>query len=254
MFWLDSLLRRGRPGDHGQDRRALQAARSRLPRVRDLRRDRQHLRLRPLRRSPEEQRDRRLVEGDDPGARRHRGARLRDRPAPAHLGGVGAPGRVQRPAHGVPDLQAPLPRRSSPGGPRRHRPARGNPLRAGALEAAGRPRRLRPHRGARVQPDVRDLDRPCEGRRLDRLPPPRDRPGHLPRLQDDAPVRAQEAALRDRPGGQVVPQRDHARELRLPHARVRADGDGVLRAARGRREVARVLDGAADGVVRVAWA
>ena len=31
--------------------------------------------------------------------------------------------------------------------------------------------------------------------------------------------------------GQVVPQRDHAWELHLPHARVRADGDGVLRAA-----------------------
>ena len=45
-------------------------------------------------------------------------------------------------------------------------------------------------------------------------------------------VRAQEAAVRDRPGRQVVPQRDHARQLHLPHARVRADGDGVLRAAR----------------------
>ena len=45
-------------------------------------------------------------------------------------------------------------------------------------------------------------------------------------------VRAQEAAVRDRADRQVVPQRDHARQLHLPHARVRADGDGVLRAAR----------------------
>ena len=43
---------------------------------------------------------------------------------------------------------------------------------------------------------------------------------------------AQEAALRHRPGRQVLPQRDHAAELRLPHPRVRADGDGVLRPAR----------------------
>ena len=41
----------------------------------------------------------------------------------------------------------------------------------------------------------------------------------------------QEAAVRDRAGRQVVSQRDHPRQLHLPHARVRADGDGVLRAA-----------------------
>ena len=83
-----------------------------------------------------------------------------------------------------------------------------------------------------VQPDVRDDDRAGEGRRLDRLPAPGDRAGHLPRLQDRAAVRAPEAAVRDRAGRQVVPQRDHARQLHLPHARVRADGDGVLRPAR----------------------
>ena len=38
--------------------------------------------------------------------------------------------------------------------------------------------------------------------------------------------------VRHRPGGQVVPQRDHPTELRLPHPRVRADGDRVLRPAR----------------------
>ena len=52
---------------------------------------------------------------------------------------------------------------------------------------------------------------------------------------------AQEAALRHRPGRQVVPQRDHAAELRLPHPRVRADGDGVLRPARRGAEVVRLL-------------
>ena len=72
--------------DHGQDRVALQAARLHLPRLRDLRRDRQHLRLRALRRAAQAERRRPVVEGDDPGPRRHRRARLRDHPAPAGRG------------------------------------------------------------------------------------------------------------------------------------------------------------------------
>ncbi len=49
--------------------------------------------------------------------------------------------------------------------------------------------------------------------------------------------------------GRVVPQRDHAGELHLPPARVRADGDGVLRRAGHRRGLARVLDRGADALV-----
>ena len=105
-------------------------------------------------------------------------------------------------------------------------------VRPQAVEAPGRGRAVRPDRGARVQPDVRDDDRPREGGRLDRLPAAGDRAGHLPRLQAGAAVRAPQAAVRHRPGRQVVPQRDHAGQLHLPHARVRADGDGVLRPAR----------------------
>ena len=72
---------------------------------------------------------------------------------------------------------------------------------------------------------------PGPGRRREGLPAPRDRAGDLHQLQERAPVRAPQAAVRDRPDRQVVPQRDHARQLHLPHARVRADGDGVLRPA-----------------------
>ena len=93
---------------------------------------------------------------------------------------------------------------------------------------------------------------PVAGGGLDRLPAPRDRPGHLPRLQDHAAVRAQEAAVRDRAGRQVLPQRDHAGQLHLPHARVRADGDGVLRAARRGGQVVRVLVPGAPGLVHAA--
>ena len=65
-----------------------------------------------------------------------------------------------------------------------------------------------------------------------RVPPPGDRAGHLHQLQERAAARAPQAAVRHRAGRQVVPQRDHAGQLPLPRARVRADGDGVLRAAR----------------------
>ena len=69
------------------------------------------------------------------------------------------------------------------------------------------------------------------GDRTGRIPAPGDGPGHLRQLQERRPDRAAQAAVRHRADRQGVPQRDHARELHLPHARVRADGDGVLRAA-----------------------
>ena len=94
--------------------------------------------------------------------------------------------------------------------------------------------RRTPHRGPPLQPDVQDLRRPGGGRRLGRVPAARDRPGHLRQLQERADHDAQEAAVRHRADRQVVPQRDHAGQLHLPHARVRADGDGVLRPARRR--------------------
>ena len=51
---------------------------------------------------------------------------------------------------------------------------------------------------------------------------------------------AQEDPVRDRPDRQVVPQRDQPGQLRLPDARVRADGDAVLRPpGRGRRRSSR---------------
>ena len=90
---------------------------------------------------------------------------------------------------------------------------------------------------------------PVAGRRTRGLPAPRDRAGHLRQLQERPAVRAQEAAVRDRPDRQVVPQRDHARQLHLPHARVRADGDRVLRPAGRGAEVAPALDGRAHALV-----
>ena len=107
----------------------------------------------------------------------------------------------------------------------------------------------RVHRGPRLQPDVQDPRRPPGGRGRGRLPPPRDGPGHVHQLRQRAPDHPDEAALRHRPGGQVLPQRDHPAELRLPHPRVRADGDGVLRPAGRGRAVVRVLAGRAVPLV-----
>ena len=210
----------------GSNRRPLQAQGLRLPLLGDLRRRRIDLRLRPLRRPAEEQRQGPVVEGDAPGSRRHRRPGQRDHPAPAGLGGQRPPRRLHRPARRLPRLQAPLPRG----------PSRRAAVPAQAVQAPRRGRAVRPDRGARVQPDVQDDDRARRGRRVGRLPAPRDRAGHLHQLQERPAVQPQEAAVRHRADRQVLSQRDHARQLHLPHARVRADGDGVLRAARPRRQ------------------
>ena len=60
------------------------------------------------------------------------------------------------------------------------------------------------------------------------VPPPRDGPGHLRQLQERLRQHARADPLRHRPDRQELPQRDHAAELHLPLARVRADGDRVL--------------------------
>src|SRR2546430_3164958 len=77
------------------------------------------------------------------------------------------------------------------------------------------------------------------------LSPPRDGAGDLRQLPQRAAVVAPEDPVRDRADRQGVPQRDHARELYLSDARVRADGDAVLREAGDRGEMIRVLAGGA---------
>ena len=153
-------------GDDGHDRLSLPPPRLRLPVLRDLRRPRLDLRLRPLRRPHEEQHPLALVPRDGAGARRHRRPRLRDHPQPARLGGVRPRRRLHRPARRLPHVQAPLPRR----------PARAGELRPQAEQAARRDARLRPHRGTPVQPHVRDPRRRAPGRELGRIPPPGDGP------------------------------------------------------------------------------
>src|SRR5271168_2019408 len=94
-------------------------------------------------------------------------------------------------------------------------------------------------RGAQLQPDVQDLHGSGRRDRVGGLPAAGDGAGNFLELREYRGYTAGEAAVRRRAAGQIVSQRDHDREFYLPHARVRADGDGVLRAARygGRREV-----------------
>ena len=78
---------------------------------------------------------------------------------------------------------------------------------------------------------------PGRRRRIPRcraLPAPGDRAGHLRQFPQRHAHHAQEAARRHLPDRQVLPQRDHPRQLHLPRARVRADGAGVLQPARAR--------------------
>ena len=103
-------------------------------------------------------------------------------------------------------------------------------------------------RAAHVQPHVQDVHGAGGGAGGRRLPAAGDGPGHLRQLPERAAELAAEDPVRHRADRQGVPQRDHARQLHLPHPRVRADGDAVLREAGDRRGVVRALARVADGM------
>ena len=169
----------------------------------------------------------------DPAPRQHRGAGRGHHDASPRVGGLGPRRELHRPPDRLPAVQAPVPRRPD---------SRGEPQgRRNAPTAVPRPA----HRGAQVQPDVHHAHGPGRGRGRADLPQARDRAGHLRELQERAADRPGEGALRHRPGRQGVPQRDHHEELHLPHVRVRADGDAVLRAPLRGHEVVRALEGEA---------
>ncbi len=107
-------------------------------------------------------------------------------------------------------------------------------------------------RAADVQPDVQDVHGPGRGLGVGGVPAPGDGAGHLREFPQRPAVDAAEGAVRHRPDRQGVPQRDHPGELHLPHARVRADGDAVLRRAGHRHALVRVLERAADELAQVA--
>ena len=156
----------------------------------------------------------------------------RDPHASPGVGHLRARRLVQRPARRVPRVPPPLPPRRAAGhrGADPDRPARRDGHEA--PQPAVPQRRDAAHAAPPVQPDVHEPHGPGRGRRQHRLLPPRDRPGLVRQLQERPAELAQEDPVRHRADREVVPQRDLARQLRVPDARVRADGDAVLRAAR----------------------
>ena len=157
-----------------------------LPLGRDLRRLPLHLRLRPARGQHAAQRQERLV------ARRWSNC--------ATTWSVSTPPSSAPPPSGRPRATwPPLPTPWSTAELPRALAGRQDRRRLPQLRLVG------PHRGPRVQPDVQDPRRPGGGRGPRRLPAPRDRPGHVHQLRQRARHDAQEAALRHRAGGQVLP-------------------------------------------------
>ncbi|CAA9412807.1 MAG: Glycyl-tRNA synthetase, partial [uncultured Quadrisphaera sp.] len=237
-----------RPQPHRHRRQPVQEAGLRLPVRRGLRRHPLGVGLRPARGGAEGEHQAAVVALGGHRARRRRGPGLLGDPAAPGVGGLRARRGVHRPPDRVPALPQALPGRPPRGGvpgPQGPRP-RGRP-------GGDRLPELRHPRGvdgaARLQHDAQDPPRAGRGRGRAALPAPRDRPGHLRQLRQRHGQRPQEAAVRHRPDRQELPQRDHPGQLHLPHPRVRADGDGVLRRPGHRRPVAPVLDRRADPLV-----
>ena len=218
----------------------MQAPRLHLPLLGDLRRGRLDLRLRPLRRAAEEQRQERVVAGDAPGARRHRRDRLGDHPAPAGLGGVGPPGRLHRPDGRLQDLQAALSRR----------PPRDVGLRQEALEAA---RARAPTASSPRRASSTSCSRPTSAR--SRTPAsvaylrPETAQGIFINFKNVLQFARKKPPFGIAQIGKSFRNEITPGQLHLPHPRVRADGDGVLLPARRGRALARALDGGADALV-----
>ena len=91
--------------------------------------------------------------------------------------------------------------------------------------------RRRAVRAARVQPDVRDATWVRSRTRASTIYlRPETAQGIFVNFKNVMQFARKKLPFGHRADRQVVPQRDHARQLHLPHARVRADGDRVLRA------------------------
>src|SRR5258706_14073208 len=222
--WIPEYFSRTHAGKHttrrnGQARVARKATRLHLSKLRNLRRSGLGVGLRATRRRAQEEPQGRMVARDGAPARRHRGAGRRDSHASARLGGQWARRWIHGSARGLPHVQGSLSRRQ----------AAGCALSPETEQASGRGGAVPAHRAAAVQSDVQDLHGTRGGERGHGVPPSGDGAGHLRQLPERAAEHPPEGAVRNRNDRQTVPKRDHARKLHLPHARVRADGDAILR-------------------------
>ena len=205
----------------------VQAARLRLPVLRDLRRHSARCwDYGPLGVELKQQRQGPLVARDGARARRHRGPRRRDPHAPARLGGLRPRRGLHRSAGGLQDVQGALPRRQ----------ARRRALPAEAAQDARRACRVRAHRAAPVQPDVQDVHGAGRGGRgASSTCGPRRRRASTSTSRTCCTSSRQKVPFGIAQIGKAFRNEITPGQLHLPHARVRADGDAVLRQARHRR-------------------
>src|SRR6266700_3200185 len=93
-----------------------------------------------------------------------------------------------------------------------------------------------------VQFDVQNDGWSYRERRKHRLPAAGNGAGHFRQLQECPRFDQPKAALRYRANWEGLSKRDHAEKLHFPGARIRADGNRVLRHAWRRRRMASALD------------
>ena len=190
----------------------------------------------PLGVAAEEQRQARLVDGDDPDARRHRGARRRHPDAPARLGGLRATSRTS-PTRWSTARSA---RRAS--APTSSTSIRPHPNAAHAPAAATAARLTEPRLFNLM---FKTFMGPVEDDGLGRLPAPRDGPGDLRQLRQRArrrrarrspsasPRSARPSATRS-PRATSSSARASSSRWRCSSSSSRATDDGVVRALEGR--------------------
>ena len=210
----------------------VEAPRLHLPLLGDLRRHQRGLGLRAARRGAQEQRQARLVAGHGPGARRHRGPGRGHPHAPPGLGDLRARGLLlaTRSSSAAPAIAAsgstscPAPSRSAPATCATRASSSGSASLPGGR--ADRSRR-------------RDASTSCSRRtwaRSRRTPRSSTCGPRRPRARTSTSGTSSSRAARSCPSASprsASPSATRsARQLRVPDARVRADGDAVLRGAR----------------------
>ena len=214
--------------------------RIRIPRRRNLRRNALRMGLRSFGNRTQRQHKTPVVENHGHNApRRCRSRHLRN-PAHKRMGSLRTRKRIQRPAYRMSLMPQAAPRRHNAGSIRTQARTHAAKQRRHALSRLRNKRTV--DRTARLQHDAANPFRTRRRRKLATLPATRNRAGNLRRLQKRSRIVKTKTAVRNRKHRQKFQKRNNARKLHLPHARIRTDGNGILRQTRRRRTMAPVLD------------
>ena len=105
-----------------------------------------------------------------------------------------------------------------------------------------------------IQPDVQNVYGRYRGRKKRGVSAAGNGTGHFCKFRQHPAHHTAQAAVWRVPGGQGVPQRDHAGQLRVPHARIRADGVRILLQARHRSGMVCLLERDVQKLACQPWA